>query len=628
MVPVGGREQLALGHDLDGRDRGRGTEADLALALQREPALGRGQGTDLAIALDTEGVGGDVRVVAGRRGRDGRDVGADERTDADGGGRTAAPPRAANALFLGWARVGVDVACMTGSPSTPSGGLFRRSGRHARSRGGTAEHRAPPYPNGVGRLKGADRYVRRALPHARTGWSPARRERSNTRRPMNGRNDACPAPITVPDGAVRVVDRISFESLVSFDALVRWFDGSAVMRRSRYVRVSGAPTHSGDERTRADRGDRADRLVRLDRRSPRLGDPDGAPGPRPVPRGREPRCRHVSVDRRASRVGRTDRRADRARSAASAAVVGLDVRLRAVPGPGPSAGCGPAQAARAPAETACRRTLHSATEVPLPIAGDQRAWDGLSWSAWTVDGPAPASSMRTPDSSTSRPSTDGCIALRSSVDAVLSDALVPARRRRPTSGRRLPGIARGRPARPGRIPGSDVLLDRSLVSGPTRAARGRRAPVPSVPCRGHPRPGARRSILLVSTAQPSRSRRPGRSSSQVRRWRRRRGWSGGSTVHGWSASTTGPSRAARASVMWRASVQLLARAGFGQRGAGRQVRPGRGPSSAGRTREAIRRPTYSSSVPAMARGTIGGSDAQGDDRPARRGTPRVDPAAR
>ena len=75
------------------------------------------------------------RVVAGRRSRDGRDVGADERADADGGGKDGGPAKGSERAVLGWARVGVDVACMTGSPSSPSGGLFRRSGRHARSRG-------------------------------------------------------------------------------------------------------------------------------------------------------------------------------------------------------------------------------------------------------------------------------------------------------------------------------------------------------------------------------------------------------------------------------------------------------------------------------------------------------------
>ena len=85
----------------------------------------------------------------------------------------------------------------------------------------------------------------------------------------------------------------------------------------------------------------------------------------------------------------------------------------------------------------------------------------------------------------------------------------------------------------------------------------------------------------------SRSRRPGRSSSQVRRRRNRRGWSGGSIVDGWSASTTGPSRAASRSVMRRASVELLARTGSGQRGIWRE--PGE-LADRGRRQDARRHP--------------------------------------
>lgn len=58
------------------------------------------------------------------------------------------------------------------------------------------------------------------------------------------------------------------------------------------------------------------------------------------------------------------------------AAVGLDVRLRAYPGPDPALDVGQLRllgrlAARLP------RSVRLRTEVPIPIAGDQRAWDGL-----------------------------------------------------------------------------------------------------------------------------------------------------------------------------------------------------------------------------------------------------------
>ena len=59
-----------------------------------------------------------------------------------------------------------------------------------------------------------------------------------------------------------------------------------------------------------------------------------------------------------------------------AAVVGLDVRLRAYPGPDPALDAAQLKVLgrlrdRLPPHVALR------TEVPLPIVGDQRAWDGL-----------------------------------------------------------------------------------------------------------------------------------------------------------------------------------------------------------------------------------------------------------
>jgi hypothetical protein len=58
------------------------------------------------------------------------------------------------------------------------------------------------------------------------------------------------------------------------------------------------------------------------------------------------------------------------------AVVGLDVRLRAFPGPAPLR-----DAAQLALMDRLRTWLHPGlamrTEVPLPIEGDQRAWDGV-----------------------------------------------------------------------------------------------------------------------------------------------------------------------------------------------------------------------------------------------------------
>ena len=73
-------------------------------------------------------------------------------------------------------------------------------------------------------------------------------------------------------------------------------------------------------------------------------------------------------------------------------------------------------------------------------------------------------------------------------------------------------------------------------------------------------------------AQPSRSRRPGRRSSHVRRRRSRRGCSGGSTVPACRASTTGPSSAPSRSVISLREVQFLARARCGERRA--RLEPG------------------------------------------------------
>ena len=117
-----------------------------------------------------------------------------------------------------------------------------------------------------------------------------------------------------------------------------------------------------------------------------------------------------------------------------------------------------------------------------------------------------------------------------------------------------------------------------------------------------------RTARMATAGQPSRSRRPGRSSSQVSRRRRRRGCSGGSTVPGWSASTTGPSRAARRrSCAERGPApRAIPASGRTRRTAGRRARA---TVVGGRTREAIRRPMYSSSVPAIASGTIGAPGA-------------------
>ena len=103
----------------------------------------------------------------------------------------------------------------------------------------------------------------------------------------------------------------------------------------------------------------------------------------------------------------------------------------------------------------------------------------------------------------------------------------------------------------------------------------------------------------------SRSRRPGRSSSQVSRLRSRRGWPGGSTVPGYSASTAGPSTASKPGRQPAGELELRARS----LGRERAV-PGLPEQLARRWWLAgpatpCRRPTYSSSVPAMASGTIG-----------------------
>lgn len=80
----------------------------------------------------------------------------------------------------------------------------------------------------------------------------------------------------------------------------------------------------------------------------------------------------------ASQVGRIERGCHRSVSIEQAvvvgAVVGLDVRVRAYPGPDPTLDAGQRALlgrlrARLPPEIGFR------LEVPLPIAGDQRAWD-------------------------------------------------------------------------------------------------------------------------------------------------------------------------------------------------------------------------------------------------------------
>jgi len=69
------------------------------------------------------------------------------------------------------------------------------------------------------------------------------------------------------------------------------------------------------------------------------------------------------------------------------AVVGLDVRIRAYPGPAPIR-----DAAQVALMSRFRLHLHSSLslrlEVPIPLAGDQRAWDGVV--TGLVDGPHPA----------------------------------------------------------------------------------------------------------------------------------------------------------------------------------------------------------------------------------------------
>ena len=82
----------------------------------------------------------------------------------------------------------------------------------------------------------------------------------------------------------------------------------------------------------------------------------------------------------ASQVGRVERGVHRAASVEQlviiGAVVGLDVRVRAYPGPDPLLDAGQRALlarfrARLPPDVGFR------TEVPLPIAGDQRAWDAM-----------------------------------------------------------------------------------------------------------------------------------------------------------------------------------------------------------------------------------------------------------
>ena len=124
--------------------------------------------------------------------------------------------------------------------------------------------------------------------------------------------------------------------------LDRWFDHVLIAGRV----VAKLPrAHSGDDRSRTTR--RSGGSARANRpTTPRLGDPDGTPGPRPVPGGHEPGGRHVTVDRWADRVGRTDRCADGTHRPPR-----RHRRPRRAPPrlsrPGPSAGRRPAQAARA-----------------------------------------------------------------------------------------------------------------------------------------------------------------------------------------------------------------------------------------------------------------------------------------
>ena len=115
---------------------------------------------------------------------------------------------------------------------------------------------------------------------------------------------------------------------------------------------------------------------------------------------------------------------------------------------------------------------------------------------------------------------------------------------------------------------------------------------------------------------PARPATPGQASGRGRGGRgggtarsgaclSRRGWPAGSTVPGWSRSTAGPSSASNRSVTRLGELQLLARSLGRQRRrpSVAQQRPGARRRRA--PREAIRRPMYSSSVPAIASGTIG-----------------------
>ena len=77
-------------------------------------------------------------------------------------------------------------------------------------------------------------------------------------------------------------------------------------------------------------------------------------------------------------------------------------------------------------------------------------------------------------------------------------------------------------------------------------------------------------------AQPSRSSRPGRSSSHVSRFLSRFGWPGGSTVSGCMASTTGPRIAARASLIVWASANSSRDPGSGNGASGGESGEGAG----------------------------------------------------
>ena len=151
-----------------------------------------------------------------------------------------------------------------------------------------------------------------------------------------------------------------------------------------------------------------------------------------------------------------------------------------------------------------------------------------------------------------------------------------------------------------------------------------------IACRsdGPQRPPDRPASGSRGRGQASRSSRPGRSSSQVSRSRRRRGCAGGSTVAG--GAPRPPARAGRpsASLIRRASVELLARS----RRAG-SAAPADSPASA---RTVVGRQDPRRHPPAEVE-LLGAGDRerhdrrvgpQGDDRPARAGTARSGRAAR